>query len=117
MEPKVQVGHNIRQRRDALVIGLIGRSTVDGDRRTAAKYLNPARTVVYDKSEALYDPTSGELDVDGQVVIVEGVMDALVIATAAQAAGVGDKFRPVSTSGLTFSDSSIGSLRCTPARR
>jgi DNA primase len=88
------------------VIGLIGRTTAGEDAR-AAKYLNSATTAVYDKSQALYDPVRGDLAEDGQVVVVEGVMDALAIAAAATAAGVGDRFRPVATSGVAFSDTQI----------
>lgn len=40
------------------VIGLIGRSIIDGDQRIAAKYLNPPRTAAYDKSQALYEPVA-----------------------------------------------------------
>ena len=89
------------------VVGLLGRSTLGDERRMAAKYLNSPRTVVYDKSTALYTPERVQLAEDGQVVIVEGALDALAIAAAAQAAGVGDHFQPVCTSGLAFSDSQI----------
>jgi DNA primase len=89
------------------VIGLIGRTTAGEDARVAAKYLNSATTVVYDKSQALYDPVRGDLAQDGQVVVVEGVMDALAIAAAAGAAGLGNRFRPVATSGVAFSDTQI----------
>ena len=89
------------------VVGLLGRSTLGDERRMAAKYLNPPRTVVYDKSTALYTPGRVQLAEDGQVVIVEGALDALAIAAAARAAGLGDRFQPVCTSGLTFSASQI----------
>ena len=89
------------------VVGLLGRSTLGDERRMAAKYLNPPRTVVYDKSTALYTPERVQLAEDGQVVIVEGALDALAIAAAAQAAGLGDRFQPVCTSGLAFSASQI----------
>jgi DNA primase len=92
---------------DDEVIGLIGRSTVAEERRSAAKYLNPPRTAVYDKSTALYTPERVDLAEDGQVVIVEGAIDALAIAAAARAAGLADRFQPVSTSGLSFSESQI----------
>ncbi len=92
---------------DGEVIGLIGRSTVGDDRRAAAKYLNPPRTAVYDKSTALYTPGRVDLAVDGVVVIVEGAIDALAIAAAARAAGLADRFQPACTSGLSFSDSQI----------
>lgn len=89
-------------------IGIIGRSTLDEDRRVAAKYLNPPRTVVYDKSAALYTPGClRRMPADGQVVIVEGSIDALAIGATAHAAGLGDRFQPVSTSGLAFSDTQL----------
>ena len=89
------------------VVGLLGRSTLGDERRMAAKYLNPPRTAVYDKSTALYAPERVQLVEDGQVVIVEGALDALAIAAAARAAGLGDRFQPVCTSGLAFSASQI----------
>ncbi len=92
---------------DGEVIGLIGRSTVADDRRSAAKYLNPPTTAVYSKSTALYAPARVALAEDGQVVIVEGAIDALAIAAAARTAGLADRFQPVCTSGLSFSDSQI----------
>jgi len=47
---------------------------------------------------------------DGQVVIVEGSIDALAVAAAAQAAGMSNRYRAVSTSGLGFSDSQIDQI-------
>lgn len=92
-------------------IGIIGRSILGEDRRIAAKYLNPPRTVIYDKSRALYTPGRfHHMPPDGQVVIVEGSIDALAIAAAAHTAGLTDRFQPVSTSGLAFSDSQIDSI-------
>jgi DNA primase len=92
---------------DGDVVGLIGRSTRADDRRIAAKYLNPPRTAVYDKSTALYTPVDGDLAQDGQVVIVEGAIDVLAIDAAARCAGLGDRFLPVCTSGVAFSDRQI----------
>jgi DNA primase len=93
---------------DGKTIGIIGRSTLGEDRRIAAKYLNPPRTAVYDKSTALYTPGRfHRMPPDGQVVIVEGSIDALAVAVAAHAAGLTSRFQPVSTSGLGFSDSQI----------
>jgi len=93
---------------DGKVIGIIGRSTLGEDRRIAAKYLNPPRTIVYDKSETLYTPGGfHRMPPDGQVVVVEGSIDALAVAAAAHAAGLGSHFQPVSTSGLAFSDSQV----------
>ena len=37
-------------------------------------------------------------------MIVEGALDALAIAGAARAAGLADRFQPVCTSGLSFSE-------------
>jgi DNA primase len=92
---------------DAGVVGLIGRSALADDRRLAAKYLNPPRTAVYEKSTALYTPVDGDLAHDGQVVIVEGAIDALAIAAAAGRSGLADRFLPVCTSGVAFSDRQI----------
>jgi DNA primase len=89
------------------VVGLLARSTLGDERRMAAKYLNSPRTAVYDKSTALYTPERVQLAEDGQVVIVEGALDVLAIAAAARAAGLGDRFQPVCTSGLAFSASQI----------
>lgn len=95
---------------DGKLIGIIGRSTLGEDRRIAAKYLNPPRTVVSDKSEALYTPAgwvSYRMPTDGQVVVVEGSIDALAVAAAARAAGLSSRFQPVPTSGLGFSDHQV----------
>jgi DNA primase len=93
---------------DGKLIGVIGRSTLGEDRRIAAKYLNPPRTVVYDKSETLYTPGRfHRMPPDGQLVVVEGSVDALAVAAAAHAAGLGSHFQPVSTSGLAFSDRQV----------
>jgi DNA primase len=96
--------------REGAVIGLIGRSTLGSERHSVPKYLNPSRTVVYDKSTALYTPWRPRLAEDGQVVIVEGALDALAIAAAAHAAGLEDRFQPVATSGLGFSESQIAEI-------
>ncbi|MCU4183876.1 toprim domain-containing protein [Acidiferrimicrobium sp. IK] len=89
------------------VIGLIGR--YDGDARAdgVPKYLNPPRTVVYDKAEALYRPSTPRLDDDGQVVVVEGTIDALAVAAAAAKAGFSSNFAPVSESGTALSDTQV----------
>jgi DNA primase len=93
---------------DGNTIGIIGRSILGEERRVAAKYLNPPRTVVYDKSKALYTPGRfRRMPADGQVVVVEGSIDALAIAVAAHAAGLSSHFQPVSTSGLGFSDTQV----------
>jgi DNA primase len=89
------------------VVGLIGRydDTSHDLPPGGVKYLNMARTCVYDKSSpaGLYRPTSGPLDRDGQVVICEGTIDALAIAAAAATAGRASKFAPVAESGTAIS--------------
>jgi DNA primase len=93
---------------DGKIVGIIGRSMLGEDRRIAAKYLNPPPTVVYDKSETLYAPGHFyRMPADGQVVVVEGSIDAVAVAAAAHAAGLTSHFQPVSTSGLAFSDSQV----------
>jgi DNA primase len=81
--------------------GFIGRDTT-GDPR-APKYRNPTRTPTFDKSAALYRPTQHGLDVGANVVVVEGVLDALAIAAAAARAGELAMFAPATTSGVTVS--------------
>lgn len=81
--------------------GFIGRDTT-GDPR-APKYRNPTRTPTFDKSAALYRPTHHDLDAGANVVVVEGVLDALAIAAAAARSGELAMFAPATTSGVTVS--------------
>src|SRR5665811_789809 len=81
--------------------GFIGRDTT-GDPR-APKYRNPTRTPTFDKSTALYRPTHHGLDAGANVVVVEGVLDAIAIAAAAARAGELAMFAPATTSGVTVS--------------
>ncbi|GAA1835981.1 hypothetical protein GCM10009795_096460 [Nocardioides hankookensis] len=84
------------------VVGVAARavSWADGDRRP--KYLNHPRTVVFDKSEALYRPTEHQVHRRGSAVVVEGTLDALAIASSAAAAGMSEHFAPCSQSGLSL---------------
>jgi DNA primase len=81
--------------------GFIGRDTT-GDPR-APKYRNPSRTPTFDKSAALYRPTHHGLDAGANVVVVEGVLDALAIAAAAARGDQHAMFAPATTSGVTVS--------------
>src|ERR1035437_9450908 len=81
--------------------GFIGRDTT-GDPR-APKYRNPTKTPTFDKSTALYRPTHHGLDAGANLVVVEGVLDALAIAAAAAQAGEPAMFAPATTSGITVS--------------
>jgi DNA primase len=81
--------------------GFIGRDTT-GDPR-APKYRNPTRTPTFDKSTALYRPTHHGLDAGANVVVVEGVLDALAIAATAARGGELAMFAPATTSGVTVS--------------
>jgi hypothetical protein len=58
---------------------------------------------VYDKSTNLYQPLPAPTAKDGQVVIVEGTLDAMAIAVAAIQAGLNDRFCPVTQSGRELS--------------
>jgi DNA primase len=89
------------------VIGLIGRYDGDHHADKVPKYKNPPRTIVYDKALALYRPTIRHLDPDGQVVVVEGSLDALAIAAAAAQAGLSAKYAPVSESGTALSPAQL----------
>jgi DNA primase len=81
--------------------GFIGRDTTADPR--APKYRNPTKTPTFDKSTALYRPTHHRLDTDANVIVVEGVLDALAIAAAAARAGELAMFAPATTSGVTVS--------------
>ena len=85
--------------------GFIGRE-VSGDSQ-APKYRNPARTTTFTKSMVLYRPTHHPLAADANVVVVEGVLDALAIAAAAARAGEMDHFAPCSTNGVTASQEQV----------
>jgi DNA primase len=88
--------------------GFIGRDTT-GDPR-APKYRNPTRTPTFDKSAALYRPTHHGLDAGANVVVVEGVLDALAIAAAAAQSDQHGMFAPATTSGVTVSGVQAGAV-------
>ena len=69
---------------DGRISGFVGRDT--SGTIAAPKYRNPTRTAVFDKSTALYQPTSATRR-DATVVVVEGPLDALAITAAAATAG------------------------------
>ena len=85
--------------------GFIGRD-ITGDAR-ACKYRNPTRTATFNKSMILYQPTHHALAADANVVIVEGVLDALAIAAAAARTGEMDRFAPCTTSGVRASQEQV----------
>jgi len=82
------------------ISGLVGRNV--GDPRWPT-YLNPPRTAVYDKSVDLYQPLRAPMSRDGHVVVVEGTLDAMAIATAAIRAGRERELCPVTQSGRELS--------------
>jgi DNA primase len=85
--------------------GFVGRDVTGGSH--APKYRNPTRTTTFNKSMTLYRPTHHGLAADANVVIVEGVLDALAIAAAAARQGRMDRFAPCSTSGVTVSHEQV----------
>jgi DNA primase len=85
---------------DGQVIGLLGRNV--GDPRWP-KYLNPPRTAIYDKSRDLYQPLPGPTRPGAHVIVVEGPLDALAIATTAISADLGDRYCPLTQSGRQLS--------------
>jgi DNA primase len=89
----------IRDELDELA-GFIGRNI--GDRRWA-KYKNPPLTIRYDKSINLYQPLPAPEQPNGQVVVVEGTLDAMAIAVAAIRAGRSDSYCPITQSGRELS--------------
>jgi len=82
------------------ICGLIGRNV--GDPRFP-KYTNPTHTLAYDKSVDLYRPLPTPTHPDGRVIVVEGTLDAMAIATAAIRTGQADRFCPVTQSGKELS--------------
>ena len=83
------------------VVGFLGRDTTG--REDTPKYLNPPHTVAYDKSVNLYQPPGPSPRAGGQVVVVEGSLDALAIAALAAKNALAELYRPVSASGLAIS--------------
>lgn len=86
------------------ITGLIGRNV--GDSRWP-KYKNPPRTHLYDKSVNLYQPLPPPA-IDGQVVVVEGTLDAMAVAVAAVQTDAGHLFCPVTQSGRELSPVQLG---------
>jgi DNA primase len=92
---------------DGRIAGFIGRNV--GDPRWP-KYKNSPRTHSYDKSVNPYQPLPAPADRDGQVVIVEGTIDAMAIAVAAIHSDLPLKFCPVTQSGRELSDQQVDSV-------
>jgi DNA primase len=72
-----------------------------------AKYINSPDTPTFTKSDFLYRPTHHTLDKDANVIVVEGVMDALAIAAAAAQRGELGRFAPVTESGCAGSTRNV----------
>ena len=87
--------------------GLLGRNI--GDPRWP-KYLNPARSAVYDKSLHLYQPLPAPVHPSGHVVVVEGAVDALAVATAAVLSGAGAYMCPVTQAGRELSAHQVAAV-------
>ena len=87
--------------------GLLGRNV--GDPRWP-KYLNPARSAVYDKSLHLYQPLPAPVHPSGHVVVVEGAVDALAVATAAVLVGAGAYLCPVTQAGRELSAHQVATV-------
>ena len=90
------------------VVGIIGRNV--GDQQRRAKYKNPPRTAVYDKSVNLYQPLPAPADQQGHVVVVEGTLDAMAIAIAAIRTGRAARFCPVTQSGRELSSAQLDQI-------
>jgi DNA primase len=87
------------------VVGLIGRDVLGADR---AKYLNTPATAIYDKSDRLYRPTRASHRLASNLVVVEGVLDALALDTFAASAGV--DLTAVSPSGVALTGAHRASI-------
>jgi DNA primase catalytic core len=93
------------------VLGLIGRDVLGADR---AKYLNTATTAIYDKSRQLYRPTRPSHRPASNLVVVEGVLDALALDAYAASAGV--DLTAVSPSGVALTAAHRASIYTQSAR-
>ena len=87
--------------------GLLGRNVGDPRR---PKYINPAHSAVYDKSLHLYQPLPAPAHPSGHVVVVEGAVDALAVATAAMLSGAGAYLCPVTQGGRELSAHQVVSV-------
>lgn len=90
--------------------GLVGRNV--GDARWA-KYKNPPRTALHDKSVNLDQPLPCPTDSRGRLIIVEGTLDAMAIATAAIATGRAELYCPLTQSGKEPSPLQVAGLSAT----
>jgi DNA primase len=81
---------------DGGIAGVIGRDVTDHARQ---KYLNTARTAAYRKGELLYQPLAGKPH-DARVLVCEGPLDALAIASADAASAL--RLLPVAPSGTAL---------------
>ena len=59
---------------------------------------------MFDKSAVLYRPSTPDLDKNATVIVCEGTLDALAIASAAAQVGASHLFAPVSQSGLSLTE-------------
>jgi DNA primase len=89
---------------DGSVVGLLGRDITGS---SPVKYLNPATTAAYQKRRSLYRPSEPVLLPDASIVVCEGPLDALAIASQAAASGVFAGFAPVAACGRTIFDSQL----------
>ncbi len=89
----------VRDGNDSLA-GFIGRNVGDARR---PKYKNPPHTARYDKSTNLYQPLPAPKQAHGQVIVVEGVIDAMAISVAAIRIGSSDWYCPITQSGRELS--------------
>ena len=92
---------------EGTLAGIVGRNV--GEPRWA-KYKNSPRTVLYDKSVNLYQPLPLPVEAKGRLIVVEGTLDAMAIATAAVAAGEAGLYCPVTQSGKELSPLQVASL-------
>lgn len=99
-------------RSDTHIRGFLARDTSGHPR--APKYLNPTRTVVFDKSRMLYQADHRETPRQATTVVVEGPLDALAIACASANAGDLDALRAVSTGGTSVSRHQVDAIASAP---
>jgi DNA primase len=85
--------------------GFIGRDL--SGHPAAPKYRNPTHTPVFDKSQVLYRPSHPGLATNGEVLVVEGALDALAVAAAAAATGISHRVAACATNGVAASPTHV----------
>ena len=94
--------------RDGRIRAFLGRDT--SGRPRAPKYLNPTRTVVFDKSRMLYRADQRDPSPSAATVVVEGALDALAVACAVADTGGSDRLSSLATGGTAVTKQQVEAI-------